>query len=97
MTKPDILASLIAKMPHFESGDYFTASHKPEQCFKCRAEAALDALVEKWDQDHDKYAERHDQATKNEKHIIAAQQAGLATAFGLCAAELRGRGPDAER
>ena len=52
MTKPDTLASLIETIPHTNrSGTPCIENdwaHRMKICKRCRLEAALDALVEKW-------------------------------------------------
>ncbi len=77
VTKPDTLASLIAKMEHRHTSQV-EGFHN--NCDKCRLEAALDALVEKLE-------------TCVKIHGSELSWYKLQTIL----AELRGRGPDAER
>jgi len=48
----------------------------------------LDELIAKWRENSAIYATRYDEESKRNRHIIAAQQGALATAFKCCADEL---------
>ncbi len=89
MTKPDTLASLIAKMEHdIHEGPVPAADEHSEDCTRCKLEAALDALAERWELMAEAFSNPLYTVTKPMDAVKAVRQ---------CAAELRGREPDAER
>ncbi len=104
MTKPDTLASLIAKIPHTDDGgkhllDYRTEElHFDENCLRCKLEAALDTLVEKSDANFEKWWLANSTNPDDEfldtlsLHQTACLAGMCRSAWRACVAELRGRG-----